>query len=246
MQWMKKIKLKKTEKATSEKQRLEARREEVLAKGRKFKYPLQYAKHRLVLWTLVMGAVALVAMIGTMWFLLFKTQSTGESLYRLTKFFPITVAKVDGEKLRYSDYLMIYKSSIMPVEQQGQFSSKEEEQTIKERYKRLAMDMAESYAYALKLGRELGVKIEKEAIDRAQDRHRKVGGVERSEEIFWKIVKENFDLEKDEYRRILELSLMKAEVAKRIDEEAKKSSRRSGEGAEGEPGSFEDWRKTER
>ena len=39
----------------TEKEKVEERREEVLARGRKFKYPLQYAKHRLVVNTIVIG-----------------------------------------------------------------------------------------------------------------------------------------------------------------------------------------------
>ena len=37
------------QKKMTEKEKVEERREEVLARGRKFKYPLQYAKHRLMI-----------------------------------------------------------------------------------------------------------------------------------------------------------------------------------------------------
>ena len=43
----------------TEKEKLEERREEVLAQGRKFKYPMQFAKHRMVFITVAIAVVAL-------------------------------------------------------------------------------------------------------------------------------------------------------------------------------------------
>ena len=40
------------QKPKTEREKVEERREEVLAKGRKFKYPLQYTKHKLVINTI--------------------------------------------------------------------------------------------------------------------------------------------------------------------------------------------------
>ena len=62
----------------TEKEKLDERREEILAQGRKFKYPMQFAKHRLVIATIIVALVALVlaGLIG--WLSLYKTQSTGD------------------------------------------------------------------------------------------------------------------------------------------------------------------------
>ena len=101
----------------TEKEKIKKRREEVLKSGRKFKYPLQYSKHRLVIVTIIVAVVALIGSFVTGYLMLYKVQSTGDVIYRLTKILPVAVAKVDGENVRYSDYLMIYKSSIRPIEQ---------------------------------------------------------------------------------------------------------------------------------
>ena len=42
----------------TEREKVEERREEVLTRGRKFKYPLQYAKHKLVINTIIIAVVA--------------------------------------------------------------------------------------------------------------------------------------------------------------------------------------------
>ena len=216
------MKLKKAKEAPkTEREKVEERREEVLAKGRKFKYPLQYTKHKLVINTVLVAAVAVVAMVAAGWMMLYQFQDTGDMIYRVTEILPVPVAEVDGAKVRYSDYLMIYRSNLQTSEQQGgQLGSSADDDLVREGYKQTALAAAVEYTYALKLGEELGLTVTEEEIDLAFDEHRKVGGVERSEEAFLKIVRDNFGMNEREYRRMLELTLMRAKVEQEIDEEA--------------------------
>ena len=209
------------QKPKTEREKVEERREEVLAKGRKFKYPLQYTKHKLVINTILVAAVAVVAMVVAGWLALYQFQSTGEMMYRVTQVLPVPVAEVEGAKVRYSDYLMIYRSNLQTSEQQsGQLGNTEDDDLVRAEYKRTALEAAVEYTYAMKLGEELGLSVAEEEIDQAFDEHRKVGGVERSEEAFLKIVQDNFGMNRREYRRMLELTLMKAKVEQEIDETA--------------------------
>ena len=205
----------------TEKEKLDKRREEILAKGRKFKYPMQFAKHRLVFITI---AIALIALVGAGvfgWVSLYKTQNTGDVLYRLTTILPVPVAKIDGESVRYSDYLMIFRSSITPVEQQnGASDNQADTESVREYYKRSALNDAENYTYAMKLAKQMNITVSNEMIDQAFDEHRKLGGAERSREGFLKVLKDNFDLSEKEYRRLLYMSLIKEEVSKKIDTSA--------------------------
>ena len=213
------------EKPKTEREKVEERREEVLAQGRKFKYPLQYSKHKVIINTVIVGVVAVVAMVVIGWALLYKIQDTGNMVYRVTQVLPVPVAEVDGEKVRYSDYLMIYRSNLETSEQQdGQLGESEDADLMREMYKEAAMRSAVEYTYALKLGKELGVAVTEEEIDKAFDEHRKVGGVERSEESFLKIVRDNFGMNKSEYRRMLYLTLMKSKVAQEVDTHAKETA----------------------
>lgn len=206
----------------TEKEKFEERREEILAQGRKFKYPMQFAKHRLVFVTIAIAVVALIGAEALGWYSLYRSQSTSDVLYRLTTVFPVPVAKIDGEDVRYSDYLMIYRSSITPVIQQnGTMTTEADDQTdLENTYKLFALQLAEDYTYAVKLAKQFDIAITDEMIDTAFDSHRKVGGTDRSKENFLKVLKDNFGLSETEYRRMLLLSLTKSEVAKKIDAEA--------------------------
>ncbi len=205
----------------TELERVEERREEVLSKGRKFKYPLQYAKYRIVTLTIVISLVSVMLFGGFLYLSLYKWQSTDPVLYRFTQLVPLSVASVDNERVRYSDYLMIYKSTITPIEQQqGKLGNDKDASSMINHYKRMALTEAENYAYALKLAAEYHLAVDKDEIDRALDKHRKIGGVERSEESFKKILEDNFGLSVKEYRRMLYLSLIKEKVSQQIDKEA--------------------------
>lgn len=205
-----------------EKERIKERREEVLKSGRKFKYPLQYSKHKLVIITIIVAAIALIGSFVAGYFLLYKVQTTSDVMYRLTKVLPVPVAKIDGESVRYSDYLMIYKSSIRPIEQQsGSFGEGADAEGRRNYYKRSALNEAEDYAYATKIGREQNISVSDAEIDTSFDEHRRVGGTELSNESFLRIVKDNFGLSEDEYRYMLRLSLLKKNVSVAIDINAK-------------------------
>ena len=73
------------EKPKTEREKVEERREEVLAQGRKFKYPLQYSKHKVIINTVVVGLFAIVAMVAIGWAMLYKIQDTGNMIYRVTQ-----------------------------------------------------------------------------------------------------------------------------------------------------------------
>ncbi len=210
------------QKPKTEREKVEERREEVLAHGRKFKYPLQYAKHKLMINTIIVAVVALILMVVAGWAMLYKFQDTGDMIYRVTQVLPVPVASVEGAKVRYSDYLMIYRSNLITAEQQsGQLGSGEDADAVRRTYKQAALHSAIEYTYALQVGKKMNITVSDEEVDKAFEDHRKVGGVERSEEGFLKILRDNFGMNQSEYRRMLYLLLMKAKVAQAVDEPAR-------------------------
>lgn len=221
-----KILSKKEEKKT-EKEKVEERREEVLAKGRKFKYPFQWTRHRIVVNTILIALVVFAMIFVGGWLALYRIGMTDELLFNITKVVPLSVASVDSENVRFSDYLMFYRSSMTSIERQsGSQFDESSFNDLRTEYKRAALTEAEKYAYAVKLARELDITVTKEEIANEFNRHLKIGGVDRSEEGFIKIIKDNFGLDKSEYERMLYLTLIKAKVEMEIDETANKISAR--------------------
>ena len=213
---------KKPEKKT-EQEKVEERREEVLARGRKFKYPLQWTKHRVVISTVLIAFVVTAMLIVSGYLALYRFGMTGELLFRITKIFPVSVATVDSEGVRFSDYLMLYRSSMTSIERQsGNVIDQASAENLSNEYKRIALSEAEEYTYALELAKELNITVQDDEIAKEFERHLKIGGVERSEEGFLKIIEDNFGLSKSEYERMLYLTIIKAKVETAIDENANK------------------------
>lgn len=215
--------LKNKDSKKTEKQKVDERREEVLARGRRFKYPLQFTKHRIVINTVLISLIVAGILATSGWLALYQFGMTSEMLFRVTKILPVPAATIDGEKVLFSDYLMFYRSSITSIERQsGQVDNQGNTDILRTQYKRVALNEAEEYTYAMKLAKELGIEVTDEEIDNEFKRHLGIGGVERSEESFMKIVQENFGLNRSEYNRLIKLSLTKAKVEQAIDENANK------------------------
>jgi len=204
---------------------LEESREVILAKGKKFKYPFQYAKHRVVINTVMICVVVLVAFTAVGWAELYKVQSTSEVAFRFTKVLGLPVASVDGHSVKYSDYLMLYRSSLQSIEyQQGALDKSEDSDRQRQHYKRQALSLAEDYAYAMAKLEEAGIKISDEEIDEVIENHRSIGGERRSDEAFKGIVRNNFNLSIKEYRRLVLLSLAKKKYSSEFDDTAKNTA----------------------
>lgn len=213
--------LKKKDSKKTEQERVAERREEVLATGRKFKYPLQWTKHRIVINTILISIVVIAVILTGIWLALYRFNMTDDLLFRITKVVPLPVAVVDSENVRFSDYITFYRSSITSIERQSgsQFDESSAEQ-LKSEYKRSALTESEDYTYAVKLAKEQGIEVTDDEVSTEFERHLKIGGIDRSEEAFVKIIEDNFGLSKDEYERMLYLTLIKAKVEKAIDNSA--------------------------
>ncbi|MDR0591325.1 MAG: SurA N-terminal domain-containing protein [Candidatus Nomurabacteria bacterium] len=202
---------------------VEAHREVILSKGRKFKYPLQYAKHKLVINTIIIGVLAIGAACVIGWVQYYKLQNTGTVAYRFSKYLRLPVAEVDGQTVLYSDYLMQYRSNTIAIErQEGKLSNKDDAERQINYYKRMAMDNSILNAYAIKLAKEYDIEVNRGRIDKVYGQHVASGDNKVTESGFEKLIEDNFGLSIDEYRRMfIELPLLRQDVSVRIDTKAK-------------------------
>ena len=203
---------------------LEEQRREILNKGKKFKYPVQYSKNRLVVNALVIAGVILITGVILLWYQLYKAQNTGEFIYRFTTVIPFPVANVDGENALYHDYLMEYRANmqIAKVEKDG-IESANNVKALSVLNKNKAMKKAIANAYAQKIARELGISVSDKEISEVFDAQRKTQNAELTESALYKISYYNYGLSPSEHRRIfIELPLLRRKVTIQIDKNADK------------------------
>lgn len=199
-------------------------RERILAGGRKFKYPVQYARHKLVINTIIIGVAMVVLLVVLGWWQLYPAQNTSNFMYRVTQFLALPVAAVDGEGVRYSDYLMRYRSSIYFLQQQNMISiNTEDGQRQLEHIKRQSMDEAIAVTYARKLAKEKNIDITNDEIDDFIKNERESQQPALSESAYETVVLDGFyDWSLGEYKHIVKGTLLKRRVSFAIDDAAKK------------------------
>lgn len=197
-------------------------REQILAGGRKFKYPVQYAKHRLVINSLIIALSAILLLVVLCWYLLYFAQVNTKFIYRLTQLVPVPVANVDGENVRYSEYLKKYRSDIFSLVQQEQINLKSADgKRQSEYYKRKELDNVTKEAYAGKLARENKLTVSRTEVDDFITST--VNSKSISLQAYEKTVLRNFyDWSLDEYRGVVKARLLTQKVSFAIDEPAKK------------------------
>lgn len=196
-------------------------RERVLAGGRKFKYPVQYQRHRLVINALAIGVAAVLLLVGIGWYMLYSAQNTSEFMYRVAKVVPVPVAVVDGEQVKYSDYLMKYRSAEHYLLEKEQIDSNSEDGKSQLSYvKSQAMDDAVSDAYATKLARELDIKVTSEELEAFLKQQRQSSDGEVSESTYNAVINDYYGWSPSEYRDAMRSKLLRQKVAYAVDTKA--------------------------
>lgn len=193
-------------------------RESILAGGRRFKYPMQYARHRLVFNTIIVAVVALIILIAVGWWQLYSVQNTSTFFYRVTRLLPLPVASVDGESVRYSNYLMYFNSPAHYLEQNEQLDLKSENGKRQVAYnKRKSMDSAIADAYAAKLAKGLDIKIDAAQIDKVIDSDRDTVNGRISQETYDTAISNILGWSPGENRQATKNKLLLQQVSYAID-----------------------------
>jgi hypothetical protein len=196
-------------------------RERILAGGRRFKYPIQYARHKLVINAIIISLVALIVVAAVGWWQLYPEQNTSEFFYRITKVIPVPVANVDGQSVPYSDYLMKYLSSVHYLEQKEQVSLKTDNGMRQIEYiKQQSMQDAIADAYALKLSKSLGVSISDSELESFLKNQRQSSNGEISEQTYNAVIMDYYNWTPAEYRQVTKSKLLRQKVAYAMDKDA--------------------------
>lgn len=214
-------------------------RERILAGGRRFKYPMQYARHRLVIVTvsLAIAALALVGVLG--WWQLYVAQSDNAILYRVTQIVPVPVASVDGHPVRYSDYLMYYKSSMHFLQRSEQLVLNSEEGRRQAAFqKRQNLDIAIRNAYAEKLAEELDISVEQEELDRVNRERLVMANGSISQETYNASTMNLLGWTPEEEQRSTKSQILKNKVAYHIDTKARQQLEEASELLQAEDSDF--------
>jgi len=203
-------------------------REQILAGGRRFKYPIQYARHKLVFNAVAIALAATILLIILGWWQLYIVQNSSSFLYRLTRIFPVPVAMVDGEQVRFSDYLVQYRGSEFYLSKYDQLkiTSKDGQEQLKY-IKRESLNRAVVDAYAAKLARQKNVQVTEKDISDLIDQQRNTVNGRISQQTYDASSLMMYDWTPSDYRLAVKRSILRARVAFAIDDKAKNQAEKA-------------------
>lgn len=195
-----------------------AHRERILAGGRKFKYPLQTPKHRIVFTTILIVVFTIAAFFGIFTWSLYPGQNTSQFAQRLTQVLPYPVAAIDGQQVKYSDYLLELRSALhyLQTKENVSFSSEDGKRQL-EYQKRLALNKAVENAYVAKLANKQGVGVTNDEVNEfvKQEINNTQLGV--SEQVFQQVIRDYYNWSFDEYKTSVRHQLLRKKVIAKID-----------------------------
>ncbi|HPR10358.1 MAG TPA: peptidylprolyl isomerase [Candidatus Saccharibacteria bacterium] len=193
-------------------------REEVISGAKKYIYPLQHSRHRIVIVS-VSILVALIVGFATYTILsLYKFQSTSAFAYQITKVVPLPFAKVDGTYVPYEEYLFELRHLIHFFEEKGgvDFTSEQGAQQLQEEKKKIR-DLIINNTYAEKIAREKGITVSEDEVNSQIDTLKKLGLLGSEQQVFEEVLRSNYDWSIADFRRSIKQQLLNAKVVQALD-----------------------------
>lgn len=200
---------------------IDLHRENIISSGRKFKYPIQYAKHKLVYNALIILISVAIIFSSIVWWQLYQAQTSNDFFYRIARIFPLPVAMIDGELVPYKDYLMKFNSSIHYFENIEKINLQNNETSSPlDYYKKISMKEALMNAYARKIIKQKKLSIDINDIDTLLKQQRISSTGQVSQQTYNAVILEYYNWTEEEYRYALENTIIRQTAAYSLDEEA--------------------------
>jgi hypothetical protein len=188
-------------------------RENVLRGARKYKYPLQHSKHRIVIISTALLAVAVVGFFVYSSLSLYRFQSSSAFTYRVTQVLPFPVAKAGKYYVSYENYLRRYQHYYQ-TQQRVDFGSKSGKDQLAS-YKPKAMNEVIQAAYVKQLASANHVTVTTIELNNELDSLRAQN--QSSDQELADVTNKFFGWSLDDLKREVKQELLAQNVAAKLD-----------------------------
>lgn len=193
-------------------------REEVLKSARKYKYPLQHSKHRIVLISTGLFILTGVVFFSYCALALYKFQTNSTFLYRVTQVIPLPVARTGGKFIAYENYLFELRHYTHYYETQLKVNfdnGKDKEQL--DQFRKRALDKVVNDAYVKQLVAEHNISVSDQEVNDQITIVRNQNRLGSSEKVFEDVVKDYWGWTVDDFKRSLRTTLLAQKVVAKLD-----------------------------
>lgn len=196
-------------------------REEILSGARKYIYPLQHSKHRIIILTTTLVIISVIIFSLVTVLLLYRQQSSSNFMYQLTKVIPYPVARTGNTLIAYENYLFELRHYIHYYETQQHLSFESEAgQAQLASYKKRALEDVVDLAYTKMIAAERGISVTDEEVDNQIRIAREQNRLGSSDSIFEDVLRDFWDWSVDDFYRSLKNELLVQKVTRALDNEA--------------------------
>lgn len=200
-------------------------REEVLSGARKFIYPLQHSKKKIVLWSSIIFVTVVIAFTTYSILGLYKFENTSTFMYRVTQIVPFPVAKIEGKYVSYESYLFELRHFMHYYETQQKLSFETEDgQKQLEDFKRQSMDKVINDTYVKHLAEQNGIEVSQAEVDQEIAIVRNQNRLGTSDQVFEDVLRDFWGWSVDDFKRSLRDQLLARKVASTLDTEAQEKA----------------------
>jgi len=196
-------------------------REEVLKGARKYIYPLQHSKHRIVVISASIFAATVIGLFTYGAIALYKLQSTSTFVYRVTQVVPFPVARAQGGMVSYESYLFELRHYMHYYETQQKLSFKtpEGQQQLTD-YKQRALQRVVDDAYIKQLAKDNDVSVSNQEVDAEIAIVRDQNRLGTSSQVFEDVLRDFWGWSLNDFKRSLRQQLLARKVVSKLDEAA--------------------------
>jgi len=196
-------------------------REEVLKGARKYIYPLQHSRRKIVWWSLIIFIATVITFFSYAALSLYRFESTSTFIYRVTQIVPFPIARAQGRFVSYESYLyeLRHYMHYYETQQKLNFDTDEGREQLEE-FKKQAMDQVIDDAYVKYLAEENGVSVTTQEVDQEIAVVRQQNRLGTSDQVFEDVLRDFWGWSVNDFKRSLRQQILARKVAAKLDTEA--------------------------
>jgi len=192
-------------------------REEVLRGARKYIYPLQHSKNRIIMLT----SWILIAAVGT--FLIYSTVALyrlnqyNTFLYRTTQVVPFPIARVGDNFVAYENYLFELRHYIHYYQNQLGLNFEGQDKAQLKNFRQQALDGVINDAYVKILAQQHGVSVSDKEVDDRIAEVRNQNRLGSNNKVFADVLRDYWGWSVSDFKRSLKAEILSEKVVAKLD-----------------------------
>ena len=193
-------------------------REEVLASARKYIYPLQHSRKKIVYTSVSILVLAVLVFFTYIGLALYKFQATSGFIYGVTQVLPLPIAKAGGRWVSYENYLFELRRYMhyYETQQQVNFSTPNGKKQL-QTYKKRAMNEVITDAYVKELARQYHVSVTEQQVNSEISMVRSQNRLGSSQQEFDAVLSDFWGWTEADFARELKQQMLQQAVVAKLD-----------------------------